>query len=186
MVSVTSLLVPVLLSAVLVFVASSIIHMVLPYHRKDFARFAKEDALLESLRGLDIPPGDYVAPHAGSPEGMKSPEFQEKVKKGPIVIMTLAPGGSISMGKNLTLWFLYTVLVGLLSAFAAGPVLPRGESYHEVFHLVGLTSFMGYSLAVLHNSIWYKRAWGTTLRTVFDGLVYALLTAGTFGWLWPR
>jgi len=32
----------------------------------------------------------------------------------------------------------------------------------------------------------YKRNWGTTLKSVFDGLVYALFTAGAFGWLWPR
>jgi Flp pilus assembly protein TadB len=186
MVGVTSLLVPILLSAVIVFVASSIIHMVLTYHRGDYARFAKEDALLDALRGLDIPPGDYVCPHAGSPEAMKSPEFQEKMKKGPIVIMTVAPGGSASMGKSLTQWFLYSVLVGLLTAFAAGAVLPPGESYHEVFHLVAITSFMGYSLALLQGSIWYKRGWGATLRSVFDGAIYGLLTGGTFGWLWPR
>jgi len=45
--------------------------------------------------------------------------------------------------------------------------------------------FGGYALALLQNSIWYKRAWNFTLKSMADGLVYALLTAGTFGWLWP-
>jgi hypothetical protein len=55
-----------------------------------------------------------------------------------------------------------------------------------VFRLVGTAAFMGYSLALLQHSIWYKRNWGTTLKSVFDGLLYGLLTAGVFGWLWPR
>jgi hypothetical protein len=186
MVSVTSLVIPVLLSAALVFVASSLIHMLLPIHRNDFRKVPNEDALLDALRGLDIPPGDYVVPHPGSPEGMKKPEFQEKIKKGPIVVMTLSKGGSISMGTNLLLWFLFSVLVGLGSGFIAQSVLHPGASYHTVFHLVGVTAFMGYSLALLQNSIWYKRNWGATLRSMLDGLVYGLLTAGTFGWLWPR
>jgi len=25
-----------------------------------------------------------------------------------------------------------------------------------------------------------------TIKEVVDGLIYGLLTAGTFGWLWPR
>jgi hypothetical protein len=35
-------------------------------------------------------------------------------------------------------------------------------------------------------SIWYSRAWINTIKSTIDGLIYALLTAGTFGWLWPR
>lgn len=41
------------------------------------------------------------------------------------------------------------------------------------------------ALALLQNSIWYKRKWSSTLKSMADGLVYALVTAGTFGWLWP-
>jgi hypothetical protein len=28
--------------------------------------------------------------------------------------------------------------------------------------------------------------WSIVLKESFDGLIYSLLTAGTFGWLWPR
>ena len=186
MVSVMSLAVPILLSTVLVFIASSILHMVLPIHRNDWRRLPAEDAVLDAIRRHDSPPGDYVAPHAGSPEAMKKPEFVEKMNKGPIVLMTLAPGGSISMGRNLLLWFVYVLVVSVFAAYISGRALGRGANYLEVFRFAGATAFAGYSLALLQNSIWYQRNWSTTVKSMADGVIYALLTAGTFGWLWPR
>jgi hypothetical protein len=117
---------------------------------------------------------------------MKSPEFLEKVRKGPVVLMTVAPGGSMSMGTSLVQWFLYSVLVGVFAAYLAGRALGPGAPYLAVFRVVGTVAFMGYALALFQYSIWYKRNWAATLKSVFDGLVYGLLTAGTFGWLWPR
>ena len=186
MVPLTQLWLPILVSAVFVFVASSVIHMVLPYHRNDLRKLPKEDEVMDALRGFNIPPGDYLVPCAGSMEGMKKPEFLGKMKKGPVAFMTVIPSGPPSMGKSLILWFLYSVLVNFFAAYITGRALPAGSHYLVVFRFVGSSAFMGYSLALLQNSIWYKRNWGTTLRSMFDGLVYGLLTAGTFGWLWPR
>jgi len=117
MVPVTSLVIPILVSAVIVFVASSIMHMVLPYHRNDLRKVPQENELLDSLRRLNLPSGDYAVPHAGSPAAMKEPEFIDKMKKGPIVLMTIAPGASASIGKNLALWFLYSIVVGFFAAY---------------------------------------------------------------------
>jgi hypothetical protein len=186
MVPVTSLWIPILVSAVIVFVVSSIIHMLLPYHKSDFRKVAEEDRLLEALRGLKIPPGDYLAPRPASPAAMKQPEFVEKMMKGPWVMMTIGPGGPPSMTTNLVLWFLYSVVIGVFAAYVAGRALGPDVHYLSVFRFVGVSAFMGYSLALAQNSIWYKRSWATTLKSMFDGLIYALLTAGTFGWLWPR
>jgi hypothetical protein len=185
MVSVMSLWIPILLSSVIVFVASSIIHMMLPIHRNDLRKLPKEDEVMDALRGLNIPPGDYVVPHAGSMEGMKKPEFIDKLQKGPVGFMTIVPSGPYSMGKSLFLWFLYSILVSFFAAYITGRALPPGAHYLAVFRFAGASAFMGYSLALLQNSIWYKRNWGMTIRSMFDGLVYGLLTAGTFGWLWP-
>jgi hypothetical protein len=186
MVFLTSLWIPILLSAVIVFAVSSIIHMLLPYHRSDIRRVPREDELLSALRGLDLPPGDYGVPHPGSMAGMKDPAFAEKMRKGPIAYLTIAPGSEPSMAVPLLLWFVYAVVVSLCAGYIAGRALPAGTHYLRVFRFVGASAFMGYSLALLQQSIWYKRSWGTTLKSVFDGLVYALFTAGTFGWLWPR
>jgi len=186
MVSLVSLVIPIFGSAMLVFLASFIIHMVLPFHRNDLRKLSREDEVMAALRQFDIAPGDYAVPCAGSPEGLKSPDFIEKVRKGPIVLMTIARGGSLAMGKNLLLWFLYSVLVSFFAAYITSRALPPSTPYPAVFRFIGTSAFMGYSLALLQNSIWHRRNWGTTLKSMFDGLVYGLLTAGMFGWLWPR
>jgi hypothetical protein len=179
-----SLWLPILLSAVFVFVLSSIVHMVLQYHRNDFGGLPSETEVMDALRKFGIPPGDYMMPRAGTPEAMRSPEFLEKYKKGPVAIMTILESGTPSMTGNLVLWFLYCVVVGVFAAYVAGHTLPSDASYLSVFRIAGTTAFAGYALSQLQNSIWYKRKWGTTLKVMFDGLLYALVTGGTFGWLW--
>jgi hypothetical protein len=186
MVPLTSLILPILLSAVIVFVASSIIHMLLPFHKADIRRFPQEDDVLDALRRFNLPPGDYGAPMPASMSDMKSPTYVERRTRGPVAFMTILPGAPPSMGKSLTLWFVYSIVVGLFAAYIAGRALGPGVQYLQVFRFVGASSFMGYSLALAQHSIWYGRNWGTTVRSMVDGLVYALLTAGTFGWLWPR
>ena len=186
MVSVMSLWLPILLSAVIVFVVSSIIHMLLPYHRSDFRKIPSEDEVMEALRKFNIPPGDYVIPRAGSPKEMGTPEFIEKTTKGPVAFMTVMPSGPPSMTGSLVQWFIYSIVVGVFAAYIAGRALEPGAHYLEVFRFAGATAFVGYAIALLQNSIWYKRPWSTTLKSVFDGFVYALMTAGTFGWLWPN
>ncbi len=186
--SIASLWLPIVLSAVLVFIVSAIFHMLLPFHRNDIRRLPanKEDELLESLRRASLPPGDYGAPHPGSSAGMNDPAFVAKMTKGPVAFMTIAPGGPPSMTSNLVQWFLYTIVVSLFGAYAATLAAGFGADYMLVFRVVSVATFMGYALALPQHSIWYRRNWGTTLLSMIDGLIYGLLTGGVFGWLWPR
>ena len=181
-----SLWLPILLSSVIVFVASSLIHMATPWHKGEYPKLPEEDKVMDALRPFGIPPGDYMAPRASSMEEMRSPDFAEKMKKGPVLVLTVMPSGSMAMGTNLVLWFLYSLAIGVFAAYVAGRALPAGAPYLAVFRFAGVTAFLGYSLALWQMSIWYRRAWSTTIKATIDGLVYALLTAGTFGWLWPR
>jgi hypothetical protein len=175
-----------LLSAVLVFVASSVVHMMLTYHRSDFKKLPNEDGVLTDLRKETIPPGDYMFPHAASPKNMGSPEMLEKYKKGPIGILTVLPSGAPAMGKQLVQWFVFCLAAGVGAAYVAGRALDPGASYLDVFRFAGTSAFYVYAGAQIIDSIWMGRSWSTSLKNVFDGLVYALLTAGVFGWLWPR
>jgi hypothetical protein len=186
MVPLTSLVVPILLSAVIVFVASAIMHMVLPLHRNDIRKVPQEDAALEAFRKLNLPPGEYGVPHAGSPAGMKNPDFIAKMTKGPLVFMTIAPGARPTMAPNLIQWFIYSVVVSIFAGYIAGRALGPGTDYLQVFRFAGCTAFVGYAMALPEHSIWYKRPWSTTIKLMIDGLIYGLLTGGTFGWLWPR
>jgi hypothetical protein len=186
MVPVLSLAIPILVAAVLVFLASFILHMVLPYHRTDLRKTPKEDEIQEAFRRFGLSPGDYAVPCAQGPAGMKDPQFIERMTKGPVVLMTVQAGRSMSMASSLAQWFAYSILVGVFAAYVTGRALGPGANYLEVFRFAGTTAFVGYSLALPQHSIWYKRNWGTTLKSMFDGLVYGLLTAGAFGWLWPN
>lgn len=186
MVALTALWIPILVSAVIVFVASSIIHMAPLWHRKDYPAPPDQDSLLDALRRFNLPPGDYMIPRAANMTEMKDPAFVEKMNQGPVMIMTVVKPSAFNMGANLTMWFLYVVAVSTLAAYVAGRALGPGSSYLEVFRFAGTTAFIGYSVALWQMSIWFKRAWSLTLIATLDGLIYALLTAGAFGWLWPR
>lgn len=186
MVTVTSLWLPILVSAAFVFLVSSLIHMLLTYHRSDCKKVPAEDEVMEALGKAKIPPGDYIIPHCTGPKEMKDPEVMEKMNKGPVVYMTVMPSGPPAMGKNLVLWFIYSIVVGIFAAYISGRALAPGAHYLQVFRFAGCTAFIGYALAFWQDSIWYKRSWMTTVKMTFDGLLYALVTAGTFGWLWPN
>jgi hypothetical protein len=177
---------PILLSAVIVFVVSSVIHMMTPWHKGDYPKVPNEDKVRDALRPLAIPPGDYMIPRPSSSKEMSAPEFLEKLKQGPVLIMTVLPNQLLSMGKSLTMWFLYSLVVALLAAYVTGRALPAGAEYMKVFQLASTTAFTGYSVGIWQMWIWYHRDLGTTVRSTIDGLIYALLTGGTFGWLWPN
>ena len=185
MVALTSLWLPVLVSAVLVFIASSVIHMAIGYHNSDYAKMPREDDILAALGPMAIPPGDYFLPHAGGMKAFKDPVFQAKWKKGPVAALTVMPSGANFMGAQLAQWFVYAAVVAFFAGYVATRTIPPAAHYLIVFRVVGTTAFMGYALGLWQMTIWYHRSVTTTLKSTLDGLLYACLTAGAFGWLWP-
>lgn len=186
MTELSALWMPIIVSAVLVFLASSVIHMASPWHKSDFPRFPNEDKVLDALRPLAIPPGDYFMPRAGGANELNSPDFIAKLNKGPVVLMTVMPNGPMSMTRSLVLWFIYSLVIAFFAAYVASRALGTSADYLQVFRFVGVTVFLGYSAALWHVSIWYRRAWSLTIKATVDALLYASLMAGAFGWLWPR
>ena len=186
MTGLTALWLPILLSAVFVFIVSSIIHMASPWHKSDYPKMPNEDRVRDALRPLAIPPGDYMVPRAQDMNEMKSPEFAEKLKQGPVFVVTVMPNGMMSMTRNLTMWFLYSLVVSVFAAYVTGRALSQSSPYLSVFRFAGVTAFAAYALALWQMSIWYRRSWSITVKSTIDGLIYALVTAGTFGWLWPQ
>ncbi len=185
MTGLSALLVPILVSAVLVFVVSSIIHMATPWHKNDYLPVPGQDAVMAALRPFNIPPGDYMLPRSTSMAEMKTPEFMAKMKQGPVVVMTVLPAGEFAMGMQLVLWFVFSIVVSLFAGYVAGIANSPGAAYGVIFRYVFTVAFAGYALALWPFTIWYKRALGTTVRSTIDGAIYAAVTAGTFGWLWP-
>ena len=182
----TALLVPIVLSAVIVFVASSIIHMGPFWHKNDFPMLAGQDKVMDALRPLNIPPGEYMIPRPASMADMKNPEFQEKMKKGPVFMLNMMHAGPVSMGPQLAQWFLFCLLVSVFAAYLTSRIMPANAAYLQVHRVAGCVAFTGYALASIPHSIWYKRAWSVTFKTLVDGLIYGMLTCGTFGWWYIR
>jgi hypothetical protein len=186
MTELSSLWLPIFVSAVVVFIVSSVIHMVLPWHRGEYPKVPNEDKVMDALRPFNIPPGEYMTPRASGTKEMKSPDFKEKLNKGPVMILTVLPTGERGMGKYFILWFVYSLVVGLFAAYIAGRALPVDAHYLQVFRFVGASAFMGYSFALWQMHIWHHKTFRSTFTATLDGLIYALFTAGVFGWLWPR
>lgn len=186
MTSMSALWLPILLSSVIVFIVSSIIHMFSPWHKSDFPKLANEDQVMDALRPLVTGPGDYMVPRPASMEEMKSAEYRAKVERGPRVIMTVTPGGPMSMSREMVLWFLYLIVVNILTAYVAAHALAPGAPTHPIIRFTGLVSFIAYASALWQLSIWYRRSWGITFKATVDSLIYAVLTALTFAYLWPH
>jgi len=185
MVPLAALWLPIVSSAVVVFVASSIIHMLLTYHRSDYHQLPEEDKVLAFLRPLNLKRGLYVFPYC-LPKDMKSPANIEKYKQGPVGLLTIMPSGPPAMPKFLIQWFVFCLLVGFFVAYLTGHTVPAGARYMSVFRVAVTAAFLTYGLGNLSNGIWKGQTWSATIKEVIDGLVYGLLTGGVFGWLWPR
>ena len=178
-------LIPIAVAAVLVFIASSIMHMAIPLHRNDYSKLHNEDDVLEAMRGCDVTPGNYMFPHCAGAKDMKSEAQTEKWNKGPVGIMTVMPSGPPAMGKLLLQWFVYTLAVGFLVAYVCRLTLAAGSEYLLVMRVASAAAFLAYAVGAPVESIWKHQKWSTSFKYVIDGLVYALITGGTFGWLWP-
>ena len=181
MLELTPLWLPIVLSAVLVFVASAILHMVLPFHHSDYDKLPDEDALLDALREQKAGAGNYFAPHAVGAEARESEEVKAKLERGPLVFATVIP--HIAMGKQLVSWFVFCLAIGFYVAYVASFTVPADADYKAVFRLTSTIAFLGYAGASASESIWMGRKWSATIKRLVDGLVYSLLTGGVFGWL---
>lgn len=186
MVPLPSLALPIVVAAVLVFLLSSVLHMALKYHKADYRKLPRESSILDALRGDDLVAGYYQFPHCADMKEMGTPEMMAKMKRGPVGMLTVLPTGQVSLGKHLGLWFGHALLVSFFAAYLTGRTLGVGAEYLTVFRVAGTAAFMAYGLGEISDAIWKGQPWSNTLRHLFDGLLYGLVTGGAFGWLWPH
>lgn len=185
MVALSSLWLPILLSALFAWLASAVIHMVLRWHNHDFAKLPNEAAVRDALRAAGVGRGVYVFPKADDPRDQMGPAMQEEWARGPSGMLTVFAAGKFHMGPVLAKWFLYQLVISIFAAYIAGRALAPGAEYLAVHQIVGAAAFLGYGGALAQRSIWWGLPWRITLLDLVDSLVYALLVGGTFGWLWP-
>ena len=185
MVTIDSLWVAILLSSIAVWFCSFLVWAVSPHHRSDFKQLPNEEATRKALLPQKLTPGQYNIPHLPSRDDFKKPQFLKKFSDGPVAFLTVLPNGMPPMGKNMGLSLLFNLFVGVLVAYLAGHTLPAGTDYLEVFRVAGTSAWLAYGIGVIPDGIWFGRPWSAVGKHLFDALLYALLTAGFFGWLWP-
>lgn len=186
MVTLGALWLPILVSAVLVFIVSSILHMVLKYHSRGYIKLANEDAVRAAIRSGNPEPRMYVIPYMADYSELKTPEMQQKFAEGPVGTLTIRKPGAYAMGPSLVQWFVFSLVIAYFAAYIASRTIQAGADYLHVFRVVGTVAFLGYAGGAIPPSIWMGKPWSITFTDIFDGLIYGLVTAGAFGWLWPR
>lgn len=176
---------PVIASTVLVFVASSLIHMVLKWHNSDYRKLANEDEVMAALRNGSPKPGQYVMPHCADMKQMQDEGMKKKYEQGPIGHITLLKTGMPSMGRSLVQWFVFCLALSIAFAAIAVQTYGLAANPRAAGHLIGLISFLTYGAGSVLSGIWMGRPWGSVAKDLVDSLIYATVCAFTFMWLWP-
>jgi hypothetical protein len=186
MVSIIALWLPIVLSAVLVFIVSSIIHMLLRYHQKDFRALPDEDAARAVLAPQSLTQGQYFIPYACDMKALKDPGTQKKFEEGPVAILTVLARGRVNMGPHLIQWFAFSLGISFTVAYLTSRTLPTGTAHLQVFRVAATIAWLGYVGGLIWSGIWKGVPWSTVLKDVFDGLLFALVTGAAFAGFWPR
>ena len=185
MVSIASLWLAILLSAVAVWIVSAIVWMVLPHHKKDFHALPDEAGAIAALKNQNLQPGRYNFPHLHSPAQLKEEENRRKFEEGPAGYLTVLPRGVPSMGRSMAIQFVTYLIVGGIVAYVATRTLPAGADYLKVFQVTGTVAFVAYGVGSVQDAIWFGRPWSDVGKNLFDAFLYGNFTGGVFGWLWP-
>lgn len=186
MIPLTQLWLPILLSAVFVFIVSSLIHMVLKWHNSDYRAFPNEDEVREAIRKGGAGAGMYALPHCQDMKEMGSEAMGRKYAEGPIGMVYLRTPGPMKLGLCLTQWFLFSLGVGLSAAYLASRTLAPGTPYLQVFRITGTIAFLAYGCGSVVAGIWMGQPWKAVAKDLVDAMLYALVTGGAFGWRWPH
>lgn len=176
----TSLLFPVLLSAVALFFASFLSWMVVQLHRDDWKKLEQEDEFLKTMQNLSVPVGSYMFPGCKSSEEMKSEEYQEKWNKGPCGVMTVYP--KVNMGKNLGLTFVFFLVICFSLAYLATLAIPAGAEFKVVFRFMATAGLLTFLSATIQHAIWFHNR---IIGHIIESIAYAVVIGVIFGLMWP-
>jgi hypothetical protein len=176
---------PILVTAVLIFIASSLIHMVIKWHNADYKKLSNEDAVLAAIRSGTSAPGQYIMPYCSDMKEMQNETMKQKYIDGPIGIMTIRKNGVPAIGGMLIQWFVFSVVVAALAGLLALQSFGLGADHHRAGHLVGMVSLLTYFGGSVQMAIWMGKPWSAVFKDLIDSLIYATISALVFMWLWP-
>ena len=161
--AIAAMIVPIIIASVLCFILSAIIWMAAPHHKNDWIRSVDIDL-------SNAEEGQYVIPKDHMTADWYAFVFVKR--------------GRHNMGKSMTFWFLQLLVVCAMVGYLVYHTLPRGTEYLQIFRVAGTAALLGFSGAMAHKSIWWGWRWSVTWKEIFDGLLYALIVAGSFAFYW--
>ncbi|MCK7594178.1 hypothetical protein [Pseudomarimonas salicorniae] len=176
---------PILLGSALAWIASALIHMLLKYHNSDYRQLSNEAEVAAALKQGAPQPGVHSIPYCVDMSQMGDPAMQQRFKDGPVAFVAVFPNGMPNMGKLVGQQFLHFLFGCALIAWIASLAIAPGTAYLGVFQFIAPIAFLTFGWASIPYSIWYGHTWSTTAKYLFDALIYALVIAGSFAWLWP-
>lgn len=186
MIHAAALWLPALVATVAVFMASAVVWMAMPHHKKDFAGAEDEDGLMDAVRKcVSVAPGMYYFPFAKW--GQENADaYKDKVRAGPVGILRVRdPKSALDMRSALIKAFLQYAAINAVIALLAAGVVGTEAHFAEVFHVTGLAAFLAYGFVGVQESIWFGLPGKVAVKHAVDGLVYAVITGAVFGWLRP-
>jgi len=176
---------PIVLGTFLAWIASALIHVLAKYHNSDYQKLSNEEEVMTAVRNGSPNLGIHALPHCIDMSEMNDPQVQEKFIKGPVAFLTVFPNGLPNMGKLMVQQISFFLVGCILIAYCATQALSAGTEYMVVFRFVASVGFLAFGWAQVPMSIWYGHPWSTTAKYLLDALIYGLVVAGTFAWLWP-
>ncbi len=179
----TELWLPIVVSAAIVWIASAINWTAMPHRKAEWSDLPDEEAFLSLLKQGGFKPSNYMFPCCKNQHEKGSDT--KKPADGPMGFLSIWPQRR-SMGACMIGSFVLDVVIGVFVAYIAWLALQPGAEYMKVFQVVGALAFMAHTFATLGGGIWFGMSLKSMAYTVIEGLVYALLTAGAFAWLWPN
>jgi hypothetical protein len=180
---------PIVVAAVIVFITSAVIWMAMPWHKKEFDHFPDEDGLIAFLRKGNLGAGMYLYPfmsHEMQKDKAVMEAHRKKVAEGPAGIMYVFPKGRLGMNRMMVQSIVFYLVVNFFLAYIGYHTIIGHATYLQVFRVIGTVAFMTYFFGTVPWCIWFGHPWKTQWLQIIDALLMAGMTAGTFGWLWPK
>ena len=181
----TSLWLPILLAAAAVWIVFIIPSMALPHHKQDWIGLSDEDGFMDDLRRRGIKPGNYLFPDFRTTAALKSPKVEKALKEGPVGHLSVWQT-PVTMGDKMAASFIVHLVVAILIAYLTRIALPGPAPFAKVFQIAATAGILAYSFSFNPNALWFGAYKRTIAATIFDGIVFGVVTGAIFGWRWPH
>ena len=176
--------IPILLSAIAVFVISLAGRLLIGHHKADWNELPEEGDTMEFLRKSGIKPGCYIFPLVHSKEHRTDELKEQRLEAGPwgTIHVWTSQG---NLGSRLLQTFTFHLVASFFIAYLGTLAIEPGAGFLKAFQVTGTAGILAYAFGGVPNAIWFSRHVRPAVLDVVDGICFGLITGVVFGLLWP-